>query len=403
MDDDEDFDWLLLLTCPECHRVGTLAGILWGMPSGPPVGNVIIGGCVDPNFDAKHGCTECGWEGEVDAAGHLVGPSRDDRVLGCLLGGALGDALGAPVEFWSSERIRQECQFQRLTDRFLPTTYGDELGLITDDTQMTLFTFETLLRCQQDSSLDPIRELHEAYLRWRGTQVLPEPPAGAAGLAAESWLYARRAPGNTCMSALDATATSGELGVPAVNNSKGCGGVMRSAPFGLFRFADPGWLAASAAALTHGHPTGQVSSGALAVVIDRIMAGFPLTEAIDSAVSWCDAVEGGEETAEALRRAIALAADRRYPDQETVESLGGAWVGEEALAIAVYCAVVFRRANETHLALESAVMHGGDSDSTGAICGNILGALHGAHALPELVRLVEGFDTINHLSTLSGS
>ena len=324
----------------------------------------------------------------------MTNPDPASRILGCLLGGALGDALGAPVEFWGSERIARDCVRQSFTEQFLPTRYGDDLGLVTDDTQMTLFTLEALLRWRDDPTLDPMHELHVSYLQWWDTQRLDSPTEGATGLGAEQWLYSRRAPGTTCSSALAIAQASGGLGLPATNHSKGCGGVMRAAPFGLLGIEDPGELAARGAGLTHGHPAGQMSAGALAVIIDRIMAGESLPDAVGHAIGWSEVASDEGQTAAALRAAADLSESGRPPSQAVVESLGGAWVGEEALAISVYCALVFKEAGQVADAIELAVLHGGDSDSTGAICGSILGTLHGAEALPPLVRQVEGFDAI---------
>ena len=324
----------------------------------------------------------------------MASPDQASRILGCVLGGALGDALGAPIEFWGSERVAKECARGNFVEEFLPTHYGSDLGLITDDTQMTLFTLEALLRWRDDPSLDLSRELHESYLQWWGTQRLNLPPEGALGLAAEPWLYTQRAPGTTCSSALAATRVSGRLGEPASNDSKGCGGVMRSAPFGLLGLDHPGEFAALGTGLTHGHPTGQASAGALAVIIDRIMAGESLPTAVQAAVSWSKKAGDGGATAAALQAGLDLVESGEQPSQHLVEGLGGAWVGEEALAISVYCALVLSGPEEVAQALELAVLHGGDSDSTGAICGNIVGALHGVEALPPLSRQVEGFDSI---------
>jgi len=173
---------------------------------------------------------------------------------------------------------------------------------------------------------------------------------------------------------------------------------MRAAPFGLVGLEDPGDLASRAAGLTHGHAVGQVSAGAFAVIIDRIMGGESLQDSVDRAITWSETAWDGGETAAALRAAVGLASSGTSASQESVESLGEAWVAEEALAISVYCALAFSHPDRFAEALELAVLHGGDSDSTGAICGNILGALHGAEALPPLARQVEGFGSICDLA-----
>jgi len=66
-----------------------------------------------------------------------------DAIRGCLLGGAVGDALGAPVEFLSLEGIRAHHGERGIEDY---VEFTDGRGCITDDTQMTLFTAEGLLR-----------------------------------------------------------------------------------------------------------------------------------------------------------------------------------------------------------------------------------------------------------------
>jgi ADP-ribosylglycohydrolase len=82
-----------------------------------------------------------------------------------------------------------------------------------------------------------------------------------------------------------------------------------------------------------------------------------------------------------------------------VAELGSGWVAEEALAIALYAALARPRPGQFLDALSLAVTHSGDSDSTGAICGNILGAWHGETALPpQLAFEVEGRGTILQLA-----
>ncbi|UYM05479.1 ADP-ribosylglycohydrolase family protein [Solicola gregarius] len=330
------------------------------------------------------------------------------RVRGSLLGGAIGDALGGPVEFWDLDRIHRGCGREGVRE-YVPEDVGGTIayGRITDDTQMTLFTVEGMIRAsvRTDRGLGfTVAVLHHAYDRWLDTQLLPRPDGERdSWLITERWLYSRRAPGNTCLDALK-VARDGErrirpFGGAARNQSKGCGGVMRSAPFGLL----PPWTwaslqsqfdaAAEAAGYTHGHRTGQLASGALAVLIGAIMRGQDLAEAVDTMLEQLRQYEHHEGTTHAIEQAVDAA--REPASAAAIEELGDGWVAEEALGIAVYAALAYPEPSEICDALALAVTHSGDSDSTGAICGNILGALHGETALPPVLAFeVEGRGTI---------
>ncbi|HJR66330.1 MAG TPA: ADP-ribosylglycohydrolase family protein [Gemmatimonadaceae bacterium] len=303
---------------------------------------------------------------------------------GCLLGGAIGDALGAPVEFLSRAQIRERYG-ERGIGRF-DVAYGRE-GAITDDTQMTMFTAEGLLQAlsRRRSGIEEAPELvvHRAYLRWLRTQRFTG-ELDSSGSEMSGWLiyvtalHARRAPGTTCLSAL----MGGRMGRPGhpLNASKGCGGVMRIAPCALVKEWDPYELANKVAAITHGHHSGYLAAGALAVMIRTVLEGHGIAKGVSAALVRLVPEPGGAETMDALRQATALwKADG--PDGD-VEQLGQGWVAEEALAIGAYAAMV----GETDLrrGLMIAVNHSGDSDSTGAIAGNILGAVHGEDALSLL-------------------
>lgn len=227
----------------------------------------------------------------------------------------------------------------------------------------------------------------------------------------DSWLmdvpelYARRAPGNTCITALKAL----EAGKEVRNDSCGCGGVMRTSPIALICYLhkyDDGNLeycdmvAAQATRLTHRHPLGFLPSAVLNDILMQILDGkafdadslrqivqeasgrFPsiISENDDDKTYgelWPDAVARLQEI---LRQALDLA-QTDMPDVEAIERIGGGWTGHEALAIAVYSAV--KHADNFEDAIVSAVNHSGDSDSTGAICGNIVGCLLGRKAIPS--------------------
>jgi len=324
-----------------------------------------------------------------------AGPALRSRFRGCLLGGAVGDALGAGVEFLSLEEIRERFGPAGVTG-YVPA-YGRR-GAITDDTQMTLFTADGLIRAQQQvlagGAPDLDLELWRAYRRWLSTQDagVTRPPDETGWLLGQAFLHSSRAPGNTCLQALRDGRPGSELA--PVNDSKGCGGVMRVAPAGLAA-AEPFTAGCHAAALTHGHPTGYLAAGALAVMISEIVAGHDLPEAVGTAIGRVRDHAAGDEVARALTGAVAAAA-AGPPLPATVAKLGQGWVGEEALGIATYCALA---AGGFRSAVLLAVNHDGDSDSTGAVCGNLVGALLGAESIdPVFLDDLEGRDVIDRVA-----
>ncbi|MPZ22344.1 MAG: ADP-ribosylglycohydrolase family protein [Dehalococcoidia bacterium] len=307
-----------------------------------------------------------------------------DAFTGCLLGGAVGDALGAPVEFLSLAEIRSRFGPAGIQD-YAPA-YG-RYGAITDDTQMTLFTAEGLLRARNrwlSKGIVSIEGMvHHAYLRWLQTQEIDRQPPLArcdGHLQRLPELWNDRAPGSTCLSALR-TGVIGSTTDP-INDSKGCGGVMRVAPVGLVLQSDAFTTGCNVAAITHGHPDGYLPAGFLSAVLSRIVRGADLEAALRLSLrellSWARAGGSGECYA-ALTGAIRMAG-QAPATPESIELLGEGWVGEEALAISVFCALKARTFEEGVLL---AVNHGGDSDSTGAITGNILGALWGRRSIPS--------------------
>ena len=310
---------------------------------------------------------------------------------GCLIGGAVGDALGAPIEFIAIDQIRSLFGNEGLTD-YAPA-YG-RIGSITDDTQMTLFTAEGLIlsRVRQEYQGDEgaVSAVYHALLRWLYTQEtgIQEHLIKAYGtcsivdgvLTGHKELFSLRAPGNSCLSALQ----SGQLGTMdnPVNDSKGCGGVMRMAPVGLmYEDAEKAFrIGCECAALTHGHPTGYLAAGTFASILSRLISRETLNAAINDSVSILKTYTNNEETLSVINSARELAGNAA-PGPDTLSEIGAGWIAEEALGIGIYCALVAGDDFKTGLLL--AVNHSGDSDSTGSITGNILGALYGVNAIPE--------------------
>ena len=315
-----------------------------------------------------------------------------DRVLGCLLGGAIGDSLGYPVEFMKPAAASLE-RFGSVAPVHLLLV--DDRPRVSDDTQMTLFSAEGIIRARQRAVergiVDVATVVQHAYLRWFATQ---EPSGeGHAGVSEAGWLvgvdalHARRAPGLTCLSALRSVRENWGLATIEfpLNDSKGCGAVVRSAPFGLAagsREEAFGW-ARDAGVLTHGHPAGFLSAAYFASLVFDLAHGIPLLEAVAAATGLVERESGHEPVVRSVARALELAR-RGPPSPADIEALGGGWVGEEALAIALVCALTNEGSEPEAIAqtLWRSVAHSGDSDSTGSLTGNLLGVIHGAGALP---------------------
>ena len=323
-----------------------------------------------------------------------------DQYRGCLIGGAVGDALGYAVEFMMDGAIFQKYGAKGITEYEL----RGSTAIISDDTQMTLYTANAILYDLWRTGTTPLAAIAQCYCDWYQTQT-DHKKAKAAWLNNLPELHYRRAPGNTCMSALHGGIYRlGSIEEP-INLSKGCGGVMRVAPIGLMDETPDmpldqlDLLGAKASALTHGHELGYIPSAMLVHIVHL------LTHRPDMTIR--AAVEDAKEAAlrifrhthhlarmlELTDEALLLADDPFVKDLEAIRKLGGGWVGEEALAIAIYCAVKYDADFEK--AIIASVNHSGDSDSTGAIAGNILGAHLGLKAIPEkFLTALELRDTI---------
>lgn len=349
-----------------------------------------------------------------------------DKIRGSLIGGAIGDALGYPVEFISSYMgIKQkygENGITRLdkTQWWLTDGGKSNKAWISDDTQMTLFTACGLLNAKAQGKA-PKYAICEAYIEWLFTQV-----GWKSKCFSDCWighipeLNRRRAPGNTCITALQAIASGKE----PLNNSKGCGGIMRTAPIALYgavwrnkpegeqpegrisNVNDVDVLSADAAEITHLHPLGWLPSALEAHVIYRL-----LQNANPTVDDFKDYLAEGYKTlevlypnnAESIRELKALTekalslVDSPASDVENIEAIGEGWVAEETFAMAIYCTAKYF--DNFEQAMIASVNHKGDSDSTGAVTGNILGAVVGYEAIPQFFKDdLELHDVILHVA-----
>ncbi|MEU9290786.1 ADP-ribosylglycohydrolase family protein [Streptomyces sp. NPDC048275] len=305
------------------------------------------------------------------------------RVRGTLLGVAVGDALGSPLNGLTLGEIREAYGAEGLAD--LAFGYGRR-GAVTDLTQLTLFTLDGLIRAQvrrDTGAWHPPTDLHRAYRRWAATQSdwgPDERRKDDGWLAREEWLYARRDPAHACLTGFG-DETMGTLDAPKNPGELGAEVVARSAPFGLLVGWEPQLvmqLAVECAAQTHGHSTAYLAAGAYAVIVHALARGEGLDGAVQRALAVLAARPGQQPVTDALQHALG-AVRQGMPTAARVEELVGEGTAEGLLAVAVYSALV---SEDIRHGLCLAVNHGGPSGAAGALTGGLLGALHGETALP---------------------
>ena len=331
-----------------------------------------------------------------------------DKIKGCLYGGAIGDALGYTIEFNDMFSIKRKYGEKGIENLVLNK---ENKALISDDTQMTLFTAVGLTEANIPSE-SYLESIFSRYNEWRITQIRENPidlyktEPGFSWLIEKKEMFERRAPGTTCMSSLR-DMKDRSIDNP-INNSKGCGGVMRVAPIGLsfYKKKDREYiyrLGADAAALTHGNPLGYLPAAILVDIINTLMKNedSDIKTAVEDSLqilkTFSNCKNECKELEKLIKKAIKLSSNKKINDYDAIRSLGEGWVGEEALAIAIYCSLKY--SNNYKKAICAAVNHDGDSDSTGSITGNIVGTYLGYEKIPkEYVENIELYDIIKKVS-----
>lgn len=329
---------------------------------------------------------------------------RIDRFKGCMIGGAIGDAMGYPVEFHKDYEIKE--LYNGFVDKY---ELRNGVAQISDDTQMSLFTAVGLLVGTTRADLRGISAPYTSYI-WNEYKDWYKMQTSQPIEYTHSWLVnvkelgENRAPGTTCMQVLSQEKI-GTITKP-INNSKGCGGIMRVAPIALYltqrnyKMEHICIIAAQSAALTHGHELGYIPAAMLTYILSRLLDKVELVTATIESISFIEELfpnaEHIKELTDIIRKAIRLAFNKES-DIDNIKILGEGWVAEETLAIAIYCSLRYKY--DFKKAICVSVSHGGDSDSTGAITGNILGAFLGIRNIPdELIKPLELKEVIESIA-----
>ncbi|HJK91535.1 MAG TPA: ADP-ribosylglycohydrolase family protein [Polyangiaceae bacterium LLY-WYZ-15_(1-7)] len=299
--------------------------------------------------------------------------SRHDRVLGALLGVAVGDAAGLPFEGLSMRRVAR--RFER-ADRY---RLAGRTGFVSDDTEQTALLGQALALAGPDDS-ECLRRFRRSMVGW-----LARLPFGIGGATLRS-----------CVRMMLGLARPGA-------HSAGNGASMRAGILGVHLAHDPERrrrLGRSLASLTH---TDERAVQA-AMYVAEVSALCALEDSPNAnpatLLSRARAVVEETELGAAIDQGLALA-DDDAPFPEVVRSLGNTGFVIHSMGICTYC---FARCGEEPItAIEAAIRAGGDTDTHAAIVGGWTGALHGAEALPPALvgRLQAGPFGASHLRGLA--
>ncbi len=296
-----------------------------------------------------------------------------ERSVGCMLGAAFGDSLGAGVEFLTKEQILRQHGPRGIRE---PLGFpGCGRGSITDDTQQALCVAAACLHGIRRAGgthapYEHIRRMivEDAWIKLKQWKDMQDDPQFS------------RSAGATSLMALTET-LPGTFEHP-INQSDSCGAVMRAHPIGLLYAGDPMHafdLGMHVGAITHGSPDGYAPAGALAAIIARTLLGETIRSSITQAIELVRArVPSATKTVSILEHALALKLSKTEADLGR-HALG--WNGWEALAIG--CVAAMRSSIDLVEACSFAATHDGDSDTTASIAGAIVGSKIGVNGIPH--------------------
>ena len=278
-----------------------------------------------------------------------------DKAKGVIFGLAIGDALGYPTEFMPLSAIKSTYGPTGIQD------FPKSPALFSDDTQMSIAVAEALVRAG-DQDLDTLMDaVRDEFIRWRRS---PEN---------------NRAPGNACLAGVSRMERGVHWSESGIADSKGCGSAMRVAPIGYLYQHDPEKLKAAARAsgiCTHGHRTAVAASIGAAYLVKLALDDVPPDQMIPALLAFTKGISG-----EFDRAILKVDECLDWEDEEkALEFLGRGWIGEEAVALALYC--FLRYPDDYAKTVLRGANTAGDSDSIACIAGGISGARLGVSGIP---------------------
>ena len=315
-----------------------------------------------------------------------------NKIKGCMLGGAIGDALG----------------YERKNNRVGKSEQSNNKITISDNTQTALFTANALLYEFTKYSINKTElsyneTIYLSYLDWLQTQTSKDCEKKVSWIRDLSEINVSRATDNSCIKILE-SGLRGTVEKPINNNNEAIA-ITRVVPIGLYlkNKEEVGMLAASVSALTHGHPLVIISSYALSLLIHILSTtNKSIKDALVDAVYLCNKVDiYGQKTKEyfnTLMNKVINLSEQNISDIEAIRKLGEGWKAEEAFAIALYSCL--KHSNSFNDAIMCSISHGGNSSAIGTIAGNIIGTSLGYYRIPhKLINNLEMNDVINEIAS----
>ncbi len=302
-----------------------------------------------------------------------------DQCKGCMWGLAIGDALGFPIEFSPIDLIHSRYGSSGITT-FVQAFPNAPLGIYSDDTDMSLAVARALLQSKNPKDIDNVMsEIVREFIDWANN------------------CEEMRAPGTTCLNGCDNLAKGISWQESGIRNSKGCGAAMRSAPIGIFyeNIEDVVKVSYATSICTHAHPTGIASGIATAICTYLGLHQVPCEQMIPQTIQLIAPYDTLKEVSSKLELALKILNE---PPNIAIPKIGQGWIGEEAIAIALYA--FLKTPQDYRQTVLNAANITGDSDSTACIAGAISGAYNGSKNIPqEWINVVENTNLILEIAT----